>query len=202
MPNDSSTGGPLPPAGPPAPAPLEGATLNDFLQGWVVGITGLPGNMVRPRWQTEPPDIPDAGTAWASIGITERTADEFPAVVHVGDGNGVDQLQRHEQFTLLCSFYDTGTDGQADNYAALLRDGTAIAQNRELLTTNGMALVSVGEAIAVPSPVKTIWLYRVDLPVILRRVIVREYPVLNVQSTVATVSADNGENVPINVSAA
>src|SRR5579864_3205429 len=165
MPNDSSTGGYLLPL--PDPAPLEGEALNDFLQGWIVGITGLDGTMVRPRYQAEPPNIPNAGTAWAAIGTQIRPADEFPYVVHNGTANGglgQDELHQHEDIEILCSFYDLGTNGQADAYAALLRQGLAIDQNLEPLTLQGMGLVACGAPIPLPA-LKTRWLYRVDMTV-------------------------------------
>src|SRR5258708_4203476 len=120
---DSTTGGYLLPVGAP---PLEGEALNNFLQGWIVGITGLDGTMVRPRWQAEPPNIPTAGTAWAAIGTQVRPADEFPYVRHNGAANGgagQDELHQHEDIEILVSFYDLGTNGQADAFAALLRQG-------------------------------------------------------------------------------
>ena len=201
MANDSSTGGPLSPAA--SPAPLEGAALNTFLQNWLVGITGLPGSMVRPRWQAEPPNIPDAGTAWAAIGITDRKADAYPYIGHDPTGNGADDLQRHETLDLLASFYDLSADGQADYYAALLRDGMAIAQNRETLEVAGFNVLDVGDMTVVPSLLKSRWLYRVDLSFRLRRAIVRTYPVLNVESGVIQIveqdAAGNDTTVNLNV---
>lgn len=202
MSNNSSTGGYLAPAG--SPAPLEGQALNRFIQGWVVGITGLAGSMVRPRWQPEPADIPDAGDAWAAIGITERPSDTFPYVGHDpagGTGDGADNLQRHEMLGVLASFYDLGTNGLADYYASLLRDGAAIAQNRETLETSGFNLIDVGDMTTVPSLLKSRWLYRVDLPFRLRRAIARSYPVLNVETGIVTIVEQNaaGENVTINL---
>lgn len=194
MPNDSSTGGPLSPA--VAPAPLEGQGLNRFIQQWIVGITGLAGNMVRPRWQPEPPDVPDAGDAWAAIGITARAADTFPAILHDPTGDGADDLQRHETLAVLASFYDLGTNGLADLYASLLRDGLAIPQNSEPLASAGFGLVDVGDLTTVPSLLKSRWLYRVDLPFHLRRAIVRSYPVLNVESAdISVVVNDAGTGV-------
>ena len=191
--NDSSTGGPLAPiAG--GPAPLEGLALNDFIQGWIVGITGLPGTMVRPRWQTEPPNIPTAGTAWAAIGVQVRPADTFPVVLHsatANAGNGQDEVHQHEDLEILVSFYDLGTNGQADSYAATLRQGLAIDQNLELLTNNGMGLVACGEPIPLPSLLKKLWLYRVDLAVQVKREIIRAYPVLNVETAAAMLEAEN-----------
>lgn len=195
MANDSSTGGPLAPAAAPAPTPLEGQALLTFIQNWIVGIIGLPGDMVRPRWQPEPGNIPDAGDCWAAIGITRRPSDTYPYVAFVDDANPPTyQMQRHEDLETLCSFYDLGSTGQADMYAALLRDGTAIPQNREPLRAGGFAFVSCGDITPVPSLLKSRWLYRVDLPLTLRREIDRNYPVLPVVEGDATLYANDGQN--------
>lgn len=198
--NDSSTGGPLAPAA--APAPLEGIALANFIQGLVVGITGIEGTMVRPSFQSEPPNVPDAGEAWISIRISSRPSDAFPYVGHdpSGDGGlGTDTVQRHEELHFLCSFYDLGTNGQAANLASLLREGLAVAQNREVLTTNGMGLVSAGETLDVPVIVKTRWLYRCDMEVIIRRNISRTYPVRNLLSADITVETDSGRTISVSV---
>ena len=191
--NDSSTGGPLLPiAG--GPAPLEGRALNDFIQGWIAGITGLPGSLVRPRWQAEPPNIPNQGTTWAAVGVTVRPADSFAAVYHNGAGNagnGQDEEHQHEQLDILASFYGLSSNSDADKYAALLRQGLQISQNLELLTLNGMGLSACGDPTAVPSLFKTRWLYRVDLPVQVNREIVRYYPVLNLLKAQVTIIAAN-----------
>src|ERR1039458_4174886 len=122
--------------------------------------------MVRPRWQPEPPDIPTAGEAWAALGVTSRPSDEYPYIKHDGaaeGGLGNDQMQRHETLTILTSFYDLGSTGLADYYAALFRDGMFIPQNREVLLLNGMGLVRTGELLTVPSLFKLRWMYQVDL---------------------------------------
>lgn len=190
MPLDSSTGGYLSPA--QAPAPLEGQALSRFLQQWIVGITGLPGTLVVPAWQPEPPSIPVAGTAWAAFKIARRPSDEYPFIGHNSAGNGSDTLQRHEELELLLSFYDLGVNGQADNLAAVFRDGTAIAQNRETLTNAGMGLVRVGQALAVPVLFKMRWQYRVDIEAVIRRQINRTYSVLSLQVAHANLYTDTG----------
>lgn len=195
MSNDSSTGGPLLPLN-TYPAPLEGQALNRFLQTWVAGLTGLDGTLVRPRWQAEPPSFPVDGTAWAAIGVTRRPSDTFPHVRHDPTGEGFDVLYRHERLAMLCSFYDLGTNGQADYYCALLRDGGAIAQNREILILNQFELVNFDEPIAVPVLTKQRWLYRVDMVVNLRRVIVRAYPVLNLKRAEGIIVDDEGFSRP------
>lgn len=193
---DSSTGGYLIPSG---AAPLEGQALLDFLQAVIVGITGLDGTMVRPVWQSEPPNLPDAGTAWCAFRITTRPSDTFPYVKHNADGQGSDALQRHEALHILCSFYDLGSGADADALAAQLRDGLSIAQNREVLTLNNMGLAKTGDLVAVPVLVKTRWLYRVDLEIVIRRQIDRTYPVLHVLTAQTTLATDDGLTAQINV---
>lgn len=178
---------------PTGAAPLEGTALQDFLQQVLVGITGLSGKLVRPRWQAEPPNIPEAGECWCAFGINERFKDtnayvwQNPGALNAG----VTGLQRQEELHLLASFYDTGSNGQADKYAELLCDGFQIPQNREVLDANGYALVNTGQPTPVPSLLKLRWLYRVDVPVIIRRQIDRTYSVPNIQSADAELITDN-----------
>lgn len=203
MANDSSTGGPLLPDPPPQPTPAEGQALNQFLQQWLAGVSGLDGTMFRPRWQSEPPNIPDEGTAWAAFGITSRPSDKFPYIVHGGDDTGPwDEMQRHEYLNILVSCYDLGTNGQADMYLAQLRDGVAIPQNREVLELVGFNVTDCGDPIVVPSLLKKRWLYRADLPIRLRRCIIRHYPILDLESAQIAINVQdpNGSNVPMALS--
>lgn len=186
MANDSSTGGFLSPVA--GTAPLEGQALNRFLQQFVVGITGLPGNMVRPRWQPEPPDIPAFGTDWASIGVTGREADTFASEIHNPAGNGSDTVYRQELLEVLVTFYGPN----ADQYASYLREGVSVAQNREVLQQNAFGLVSVGDLVTVPELIKNRWIYRVDLPITFRRAIEYIYPVLNLESAEFDLNTDSG----------
>lgn len=190
MANDSSSGGPLFPL-PNTPPVLEGQDFMRFLQQWLSGVSGLAGSMVRPRWQPEPANIPDAGTVWAAIGISDRASDDYPTVIHHGDGDGYDELLRHETLELLMSFYDLGTNGEASFYATQTRDGLAIAQNLEPLELAGMNLISTEEIRNVPSLLKSRWLFRVDLPIVVRRCIQRFYPVRNILSVPITVTVEN-----------
>lgn len=177
MSNTSATGGPLTPT--PAPAPLEGAALQNFLHDWFMGITALPGNMIRPRWQPEPANMPTNADNWLAFGIVRRESDTFASEQHVASGSGYNELRRHEVLNIALSFY--GPD--ADNFAHLLREGMQVAQNREVLTLNSMGLVESGEVVAVPELVKNKWYYRVDMTVRIRRQIVRRYAVESLQSS-------------------
>lgn len=187
MTNTSATGGALLPAA--APAPLEGQALDRFLQQWVVGILGVDGSLVRPRWQAEPSNIPTEFTAWVAMGVTRRPSDTYPYVKHSSDG---DHLQRHEDLHILFSFYDTGVDGKADTLGALLRDGLSIPQNLELLTENNMGFVSCGEQVPAPVLLNERWLYRFDMEVVVRREVERIYPVGDIESASGTILRDDG----------
>lgn len=198
MVNNSSTGGYLAPAA--APAPLEGQALLRFFQEIIVGITGIDGTLVRPFWQAEPPDIPDDSNAWAAFKIARRPSDEYPFIGRLPyaaeDGN--DHLQRHEELDIAVTFYDLGstgpnnTGGQADNYAALLRDGLAVPQNREPLFLVGMGLVKIGDLVTVPELLKLRWQYRVDFEFTIRRQIDRVYPVNTIVSATGNLYTDGG----------
>jgi hypothetical protein len=200
MPNNSATGGPLQPTA--VSPPIEGQALNRFFQAFLVGLSALDGTMVRPSFQTEPPDVPDKGECWMAFRYSDQPSDTYPYVKHDSTGDGSDQLQRHENINILCSFYDTGTNGLADATMKLVRDGLAIAQNREYLVTQGMAFISCGSPVTVPSLLKTQWLYRVDLPLVIRRAVVRTYPVLNVLEADGNIYTDVGYGpLPIKVGA-
>lgn len=176
MSSTSASGGLLEPL--IAPAPLQDNDLVDFFQEWVSGITGIKGANVRPRWQPEPPNLPDAKVDWVAIGIKRRVSDTYANEVHYPVGDGYNETRRHQILHLLASFYGPN----ADKFAGIFDDGIQVAQNREILTLNGMGLVETGELIAVPEMVKDKWQYRVDLPFSIRRQIVRRYKVENLAS--------------------
>lgn len=171
MANTSATGGYLAPA--ITPAPLQGQSLEDFLQQVLSFVSGLPGKSVIPRWQQEPPNLANIGTNWAALGI--QTTDPDWNAVQTHDPDGTTKLSRNEQVEILTSFYGP----QAELYAGVFRDGIQVDQNREVLQLAEMGLVSTGRATAVPSLVKERWLYRVDLPWVINRLVRRTYPVLN-----------------------
>ncbi len=192
MPNNSSTGGYLLPAS--SPAPLEGQSFEDFLQQIFVGLTGLAGQFVRPRWQPDPPDLPARSQDWFAFGIMDWDPDTYAVEIHDPTGDGVSNLQRHETVNILISFYGPN----ASNYMATLRDGLQIAQNREVFQLNAMGLVQTGRAMNVPSLVKEKWLNRIDLTMTMRRLILRTYPILNLASFQGTLHNEEYDT-PINV---
>lgn len=182
---DSSTGGYLSPA--VASPPLEDDALTAIFQQMIVGITGLPGNMVRPRWQPNPPKQPEPTVNWCALGIAVQTLDDGPAIVHNGAGNGSDTYIRHEQIDVLASFY--GPNGMQN--AQLLSDGLAIPQNLEQLKAQDMNSVDTGQIRTAPDLINEQWVRRYDIELTFRRKITRSYAVLNVLSASSTVTTQN-----------
>ncbi len=164
---------------PTGPQPIYGQDLNRFIQEWLAGVidaSNLAPEMIRPYDQSEPPAIPKKGEAWMAFRQVVENADTYPVVRQVQDGA---TLQRQETLLVLCSFYDTGTNGQAARLAGLLRDSGMIPDNLEGLYP--IVMVGFERPVALPSLLSEQWLYRVDLPFRLRRQIDRTYGVPNIE---------------------
>lgn len=160
------------------------------MQNIIAGITQLPPNMVRPRWQREPPNIPDRDVDWCAIGITgSDPEDGWAYLYHDPSGDGRDTVMQHESFDVLCSFYGPN----AEAYSGLLRDGFQVPQNREVLQLNAMGLVRVSGNTRAPALLKNEWLERTDRTVTIHRQIRRQYPVLNIKSIPYTITTVNGD---------
>lgn len=174
------------------PAPAMDRELDAILQRAFVGITGMQGKLVRPRWQPEPPNLPDFSLTWAAFGVTDTDSDLLAFVRQVDDAT--QELQRDQWFTTMASFY--GAEGQ--QRAELWRDGIQLQQNREELRSFGIKLTEVGKVRRVPALVKGVWQDRRDVSVVMRRRYTRLYRVASVAD--ATVGLDNEYYVtPINV---
>lgn len=175
----SATNGYLSPTTPP---PATDQDLDQQLQALVVGITGLPGDLVRVRWQPEDelqgkatPRIPNQGKTWVAIGVTASSPDDSAALIHDGTGEGSSTLRRFETLECLASFYGPKSDG----YAALFRDGLSVSQNREAIRRQGLDLTDIGATRRISDIANTVRRRRCDLPFRLNRVIERTYPILN-----------------------
>jgi hypothetical protein len=181
--------------------PQAGQSLDDFMQQVVAGITGLPLDLVRPRWQPQPPNAPPitysptAGPAvpcWAAVGVTRSTPLGFPAVASVALGaaaaTGYLRLSDQEEFDVLCSFYGE----RADDYAVALRLGLMVAQNRECLQLNNVGLINVSGRTRVPTLTQEQWWMRVDITATFRREVRQFYPILYYLSARVDITTDTG----------
>jgi hypothetical protein len=161
--------------------PLDGDILDNFFQQLVAGVLHLPVELVRPRWQPEPVPLPELDVDWVAIGITNSRLNPgfswegFEPDQTTQDGVQYRMLQ-HEQMDLLVTSYGPHA-GWSDG---ILRDGLAIAQNREALQLGGFGLVEVGNPVWAPELINRRWLKRVDRTYLFNRIITRNYPVRTV----------------------
>jgi hypothetical protein len=189
MPNDSSQAGYLAPSGAMS---LEDEALNEFLQGVVVGIVGLAGNLVFQRWQPEPPNYPDFGTDWAAVGDTTRDRDTFASVTHNESG---DAVRRNERLTVLASFYGPNARSNAEKLAM----GLQIAQNLEAMKAQGYNLVEVLEPVITADLQNERWVPRIDQPFKLVRGVTYTYPVLDLLGAQVEAIPSDGEPIQIDI---
>jgi hypothetical protein len=175
--------------------------INDL----VSGVSGLPGNMVFPRWQPEPPTTPPQNSNWAAVGVTQiiRQAGT-PYIRHDGQDKditlqdvenplGFDEVQEHETIVILTSFYGP----RCEAYAARLRDGLHISQNWETARANGMALQEMSGITQLPEMFNERWLRRADLELRIRRQVDRRYNVYNILRASGYIQADEPVDEPV-----
>lgn len=185
MPNTSATGGYLLPGGPALP---EDSDLDAIFQRAIVGSTGLAGEYVRPRWQPVPAKQPEPSVNWCAFGVSRRAVQDGPYIEHIAAGDGHDELSRHEDISLLCTFYGPASQ----RYGMLLRDGMYIPQNMEALKADGISFIDCADLIAIPELYNQQWVRRFDLAVTFRRKVTRTYQVLNITSASLAITSASG----------
>ena len=167
MANSSATGGYLLPDG----AVAYDSVLEDALQAHIVGITGLPGQMVRPRWQPVTPKMPEPHENWAAVGVTNTKTDFSPALVQ---GDSSTKFIRHEILTVMVSFYGAN----AESLICRFRDGMQISQNNLSLLSIGAKFNSCDEYRPAPELLNMQWVRRFDMEYRLKRSVTRTYSIL------------------------
>jgi hypothetical protein len=183
--NTSASGGYLTQTNAP---PNDGLELDLFLQAVVTGITGLPGNFVRQRYQPEPSEQPPQSTDWCAIGFTESDGDLSTYNYFESEGNITTYtVSSSDQITVDATFY--GPNAVAN--ATAFRTGFNVAQNREVLTANGLGFVEASKITRIPELINTLWVDRVDVVFIFNRVQNRTYNIESVLSALVTVQTNN-----------
>ncbi len=179
MSNTSATGGYLLPS---TTSGLPGSlTLDQFIQTVLVGISGIDGTLVRPRWQEAPPANPPLSTNWIAFGVALDAPDIY-AYVGVNPDTSVSS-QRQQGLEVQCCFYGPNA---IDN-ATLVCDGFQIQQNLEALRAANMGFVETGQILHVPELVNERYINRYEMAVVLRREIQRTYPILSIVSATGTI---------------
>ena len=183
MTNNSSVAGYLTPT---STAPSYDDAFDSFLQAIVVGIVGLDPTLCRPRWQSVIPKQPEPTVDWCAIGINTVTDSAARAqVMHDPNGtinsagDGSDNETIWEQVTVLASMY--GPNSWAN--IGFLNAGLRIAQNREAMILAGVGFVSTGTRRTMSEvTAQKVVVRRIDMEIVLNRVIARTYPIYNLIS--------------------
>lgn len=168
----------------PSTGPIYDAELEDVFQALVVGLTGLPGNMVRPRWQRDPPNAPSVSTDWAAIGLVlgAKQWDDYQLWDQALPGYVV---EGSEELRLTASFY--GPSGER-----LLRqfdNGLQVDFNRHTLDLLKIKYKGATAPVHLPALLKEQWGQRVDAIYTFSRWCRRVYPVGYIER--ANISIDN-----------
>ncbi|MGE4504038.1 MAG: hypothetical protein AB7D51_01725 [Desulfovibrionaceae bacterium] len=171
MTNTSRTAGYLTPTN----TPTGREQLENALQAMVAGITGLAGQLVRPRWQDEPPRRPERGVSWCAIGVQEFL-EHATSTRHESEDDGRSIVTTTQTMTVLATFY--GPECWARMIR--LRDGLLIGQNRDQARAAGLILQEVGTPRNAPEQVNGVWEHRTDLPLVMQWETRQAYGVNNI----------------------
>lgn len=142
--------------------------LEDIFQGLIVGITSLQGEMVRPRWQNEPPPLPKISENWCAFGVKNTSSDDGPYFQQ--NKEDMDNI-RHESIEVLLSFY--GPQGQ--HFASLFKDGLGIPQNIARIRAHKIKFTGCGEILTAPDFLNNQYVHRYDMTATFNRQVKRSY---------------------------
>jgi hypothetical protein len=164
----------------------DGLTLTQFLQMVLVGISGLPGANVRPKWQVQQPTNPPVDVNWIGFGVDISSPDANAYFASDATDPLKSNMQRHVGIELGCSIY--GPDA-LETYDILV-DGFQVPQNRYALFDNDMGFVEVLPGRKVPELINELWYNRVETSIILRRERERSYGVPRILSASGVIYTD------------
>ena len=192
-PPNSASGGYLVPV---SPLPIDDEELGRRLSNLVSGVTGIPGNLVRPRWQKNPAPIPSESTNWAAVGVVSYPSMKgTPRLEHHPEQEGYSVARDDGSVHVLASFYGPNCSA----LARLCRTGLWVNQNWEQLAPLGLTLADVGDATVTAELVNETWLRRADLPIFLAQTIERTYAILNVLSADGVIHASGSSGHEVEV---
>jgi len=147
--------------------------LNDL----VVGVSGLPDDMVRPRWQPEAPLVPKASENWAAIGVVRFNGERGgPELRHYSDDPGYSVLTQFDYPVVATTFYGPDCEG----YARQFKDGLSIAQNWEQAYARGLNLYEMADILLFGELINNVWYRRAELELTFRQTVARRYEIQNI----------------------
>lgn len=163
---------------------LNDNAFEDFLHDLFEGLTSLPGNLIRPSWQLEPPQLPELGTNWISFGIIETIDENIASEIFRGDLDMV--VARGQEVTVQVSAFGP----TADNTVSLIREGIQLEQNREILRLNNIGFIETTRVINTSLEINKRWSKRRDFNLRLRRIVQRTYPIRTILSVPTAITTE------------
>lgn len=171
---------PYPYLTPTATATPAGQDFRRLLQQVLVGLSGLPGALVRPSWQRDPAPSPGTDVRWLALRVTTEDGGSDAIVTQRDDGA---DFERMERVSLAVTAYGP----ESETFAGEVRDGFFLPPNRYALRSEGIAFQGVGPVMHVPELFNDQWLDRSDFVVTLERVVKRSYRILPIASVRGTI---------------
>jgi hypothetical protein len=182
----SATGGYLIPTN----TVVDDRDLRRVIHGFIVGVTGLDEEKVRPAWQKSPAAIESNGVDWCAFALNNFEAGQAYQVYSNADDDTA--FEQHETFDVVASFYGDN----CERYSAMIRDGLQLGQNREALWLQSVSLVNAPKITHVPELVNTVWQDRCDVVIGFARTYTRRYDILSFLSADGDVITDTDITIP------
>lgn len=180
----------------PVEDPAADDALVDLLQPFLVGVTGLDGTLIRPRWQPNPANQPDFSTNWAAVGVVYEEPDDYAEQLSPDlEVTGEVGLRRQSLLHVQLSFY--GPD--CSKMGRRVHAGLQIDQNRTLLRSEGLALVNLGAPTHIPALVKNTWVPRIDVLMIVRQCLYHSFQVYSLKGLSTSYLDNEVYKTPLNL---
>lgn len=167
-------------------------TVTQFIQSVLVGLSGLPGTMVRPKWQAEPPkNPPGIDESWISFGINLGIQNNDPYIATSPTDNTAIVSQRQQALDVGISIYGP----LALEIFGIIRDGWHIPQNTQALTAANMGFTSMAPARSIPDLQNGRFYNRVETSVVLQQQVNRTYKVPTILSASGVILAPTSNDI-------
>ena len=159
----------------PAKNPTQDAPLEDQLSPTLATLLGLPGDLVRPRWQPEPPNQPALNADWVAF---SATADEEATQTSQRLIGTELVMIRQETVDMFVSAYGPN----AYSLLTRLNDCLQLGDNRAALQRLGIDFTFKTRTTYVPSLVREINVRRADAHFYFSRLSERRFNVGQIES--------------------
>lgn len=151
--------------------PADDLDLDELFQKAIIGVTGLDGTLVRPRFQVNPPPIPDPTVDWAAVSVPTETPDASPVIAPTPGSDDTMDFIDHEQMEVQASFYGPNSRRVLKRF----RHGILIPQNMDQLKAVEIYYQDAGPNTYLNELLNQQYYKRADFTLYFRRKVTRQY---------------------------